>query len=374
MIDTYLDGLEVYLVGGAVRDELIGLPAGDKDWVVIGASPAIMVGRGFIPVGDDFPVFLHPKTHEEYALARTERKSGKGYKGFTFYAGKDVSLEQDLGRRDLTINAIAKDSNGNIIDPLNGCADIKAKMLRHIGNAFTEDPVRLLRLARFTAKFSDFEIASQTAALCHDLVASGELDALVPERIWQEFAKGLMTNCPARMLNVLQDFGALSKIAKNLVWHKKNSVILNQANLQGLDIAQRYALMCAWSRDQIMLLAPKICTTMAVLLPKVVAQLKIIRHDFASDLINTKPELNRFESYLKIYELTDAFRKPDRFISLMQTADLLIDIGGISIWQRKLDALRKIDAGAIAKQAGGNVALIKHNLKQARLQVLSDIY
>jgi tRNA nucleotidyltransferase/poly(A) polymerase len=191
-LDEAVAGLDVYVVGGAVRDGLLGLPAGDRDWVVVGATPQEMSRRGFIPVGGDFPVFLHPRSKEEYALARTERKSGRGYKGFTFYTGVDVTLEDDLRRRDLTINAIARRPDGVLVDPLNGQADIRARVLRHVGQAFAEDPVRLLRLARFAARFDAFSIAPETMALCRRLVAEGEVDARVPERVWREVAKGLL--------------------------------------------------------------------------------------------------------------------------------------------------------------------------------------
>src|SRR5689334_2922131 len=180
--------MKTYLVGGSVRDELLGLPVQDRDYVVVGADPAEMVRQGFKPVGADFPVFLHPQTHEEYALARTERKSGHGYKGFTVYAAPDVTLEQDLARRDLTINAMAKDDGGAIIDPFNGQKDLGQKLLRHVGEAFVEDPVRILRVARFAARFG-FAVAPETRALMKQMVETGEADHLVPERVWQEFAK-----------------------------------------------------------------------------------------------------------------------------------------------------------------------------------------
>src|SRR5690606_24484336 len=175
--DPVVEGLEVYVVGGAVRDALLGLPAGDRDWVVVGATPEAMAARGFTPVGGDFPVFLHPQTHEEYALARTERKSGRGYKGFVFHAGREVTLDEDLRRRDLTVNAIARAPDGALVDPLNGVQDLQARVLRHTGPAFVEDPVRLLRLARFAARFHDFSIAPETMALCRTLVDNGEVDA-----------------------------------------------------------------------------------------------------------------------------------------------------------------------------------------------------
>ena len=203
--------MKCYIVGGAVRDRLLGLPVKDRDWVVVGATPDAMLARGFKPVGKDFPVFLHPHTHEEYALARTERKVGRGYHGFTFHAAPDVTLEEDLIRRDLTINAIAQDDDGTLIDPYGGVADVQAGVLRHVSPAFAEDPVRILRLARFAARFG-FAVAPETQTLMQQMVANGEVDALVAERVWQELAKGLMTDTPSRMLLTLRDCGALARL------------------------------------------------------------------------------------------------------------------------------------------------------------------
>ena len=201
-----------YMVGGAVRDELLGLALKDRDFVVVGATPEAMVQQGFLPVGKDFPVFLHPQTHEEYALARTERKTGRGYTGFQVYAAPEVTLEQDLARRDLTINAIAKNADGEYIDPYGGQRDLAAKVLRHVSPAFAEDPVRILRVARFCARFHEFTIAPETLTLMRAMVSSGEVDALVPERVWQELARGLMEDRPSRLLQALRDCGALAKI------------------------------------------------------------------------------------------------------------------------------------------------------------------
>ena len=208
--------MQIYSVGGAVRDELLDLPVKDKDFVVVGATSQAMLDEGYKPVGKDFPVFLHPKTYEEYALARTERKTAKGYKGFAVHAAPDVTLEQDLSRRDFTINAIAKDNAGKLIDPFNGQADIKAKVLRHVSSAFVEDPVRILRAARFSARFIDFTVAPETLNLMQQMVNNGEVDALVPERVWQELSKGLMEARPSRMFEVLRECGALQKILPEL--------------------------------------------------------------------------------------------------------------------------------------------------------------
>ena len=205
--------MKAYVVGGAVRDRLLGLPVNDRDWVVVGSTPEAMVEAGYTPVGRDFPVFLHPQTHEEYALARTERKSGRGYLGFVVLASPEVTLAQDLARRDLTINAIAEDpATGELIDPIHGQQDLQQRLLRHVGPAFVEDPVRLLRLARLAARFADFSVAPETQTLLITMVADGEVDALVPERVWQELSRGLMEARPDRLLEVLRGCGALARL------------------------------------------------------------------------------------------------------------------------------------------------------------------
>lgn len=206
--------MDIYLVGGAVRDKLLGLPVKERDWVVIGATPEDMLAEGFRPVGKDFPVFLHPQTHEEYALARTERKTGPGYTGFEFHASPDVTLEEDLIRRDLTINAMAEDANGSLIDPYNGQEDLQNGVLRHVSPAFTEDPVRILRVARFAARFArwGFHVAHDTNKLMRTMVDSGEVDALVPERVWAELEKALGEEHPARFFEVLRGCGALTRL------------------------------------------------------------------------------------------------------------------------------------------------------------------
>lgn len=210
--------MKTYLVGGAVRDELLGFPFHEKDWVVVGATTEEMLKKGYQQVGKDFPVFLHPETKEEYALARTERKTAPGYKGFEVHASPEVTLEEDLERRDLTINAIAKDEDGNIIDPFNGLQDIHDKILRHVSPAFAEDPVRILRVARFAARYLHlgFIVAEETMQLMKNMVAAGEVDALVPERVWQEMGKSLAERSPSRFIEVLRDCGALKVILPEL--------------------------------------------------------------------------------------------------------------------------------------------------------------
>jgi tRNA nucleotidyltransferase (CCA-adding enzyme) len=210
--------MQTYLVGGAIRDVLLGRPGSDRDWVVVGATPEEMAAQGYLPVGRDFPVFLHPRTREEYALARTERKSAPGYRGFVVHASPEVTLEQDLARRDLTVNAMALPADraepspdlAHLVDPFHGRQDLQHKVLRHVTDAFREDPVRILRVARFAARFADFSVAPETLALMREMVAAGEADALVPERVWQELARGLMETKPSRMFELLRDCGALA--------------------------------------------------------------------------------------------------------------------------------------------------------------------
>ena len=204
--------MEIYQVGGAVRDALLGLPVQDRDWVVVGATPEELVAQGFLPVGKDFPVFLHPLTREEHALARTERKTAQGYRGFAVQAQPNVTLQEDLARRDLTINAMAQSAEGRLIDPYGGQADLQARVFRHVTAAFAEDPVRILRLARFAARFPDFSVAPETLALMRQMVDAGEVDALVPERVWQELSRGLMQERPSRMFEVLRSCGALARL------------------------------------------------------------------------------------------------------------------------------------------------------------------
>ncbi len=356
-----LDGLDVYIVGGAVRDDLLGLPAGDRDWVVVGATPEDMLRRGFMPVGGDFPVFLHPRSKEEYALARTERKSGRGYKGFTFYTGVDVTLEDDLCRRDLTINAIARRRDGQLVDPLDGQADIRAKVLRHVGQAFVEDPVRLLRLARFAARFHDFSVAPETMQLSRQLVADGEVDALVPERVWKEIAKGLMTSHPGRMFDVLQEAGALERVLPGL--HYDSAVVsetLMRADEAALALPARFALACRLSQapDQLgrHVRAPSECIDYARLLPRV---LEAVSQEAPAQ-------------WLDLMERCDALRKPERYMDLLRAAACVVAVD-MDEWQRRLSAIRDLDAGAIARAWTGQPERIRLALREARLQALSGL-
>ncbi len=248
------------MVGGAVRDTLLGLPIQDRDWVVVGGTPEAMLAQGFLAVGRDFPVFLHPETREEYALARTERKSAPGYRGFAVQATPEVTLEQDLSRRDLTINAIAIDAQGRRIDPFGGAADLQHRVLRHVSKAFSEDPVRILRVARFAARFADFSVAPETMELMQDMVAQGEVDALVSERVWQELSRGLMEKQPSRMFQTLRACGALSRLLPEVdrLWGVPQRVehhpeidtgwhlmlVLDMAARLGASLPVRFACLC----------------------------------------------------------------------------------------------------------------------------------
>ncbi|HEU4457874.1 MAG TPA: multifunctional CCA addition/repair protein [Methylibium sp.] len=253
-------GAAVYEVGGAVRDALLGRAVHDHDWVVVGTDPQAMQAAGFVPVGRDFPVFLHPETHEEYALARSERKTAPGYRGFVFHAAADVTLEQDLARRDLTINAIARAADGTLVDPFGGRRDLEARVLRHVSPAFAEDPVRILRLARFAARFDDFTVAPETMKLMRGMVCDGEADALVPERVWQELSRGLMEAKPSRMFELLRECGALKRLLPEVerLWgvpqpeahHPEIDtgvhlmMVLDMAARLGAPLAVRYACLC----------------------------------------------------------------------------------------------------------------------------------
>ncbi|CAB3688949.1 CCA tRNA nucleotidyltransferase [Achromobacter pestifer] len=362
--DPAIDGLQVYIVGGAVRDALLGLPPGDHDWVVVGATPEDMVRRGFIPVGGDFPVFLHPRTKEEYALARTERKSGRGYKGFTFYTGADVTLEEDLRRRDLTVNAIAQTLDGRRIDPLGGEADVRARVFRHVGDAFEEDPVRILRLGRFAARFDDFTVAPETLALCRRMVDAGEADALVAERVWKELSRGLMAKKPSRMLDVLRESGALARVMPELQGVEETGADVDRAAAlpQPLSLPGRYALLCRLTpeRDALgrRMRVPTECNDYARLLPEVLAGLNA-----------TAASSDPAQAQLALMERADALRKPERFFDLLKTAAVLQAVD-MAAWQSQVDAVRGVDAGAIAKACAGDPARIKDSVRQARLDRL----
>ena len=310
---------------------------------MVGATPEDMARRGFMPVGGDFPVFLHPRTKEEYALARTERKSGHGYKGFTFHTGVDVTLEDDLRRRDLTVNAIARKPDGELVDPLGGQADLRARVFRHVGEAFEEDPVRILRLGRFAARFADFSIAPETLALCRRMVEAGEADALVAERVWKELSRGLMTVKPSRMLDVLHQSGALARVMPELREPAAVGADVDRAATLGLPLASRYALMCRLTPEREALgrrlRVPTECNDCARLLPEMLSGLEAVdRQDGAN-------------AQLALIERADALRKPERFMDLIQAAAVLRTVDDAA-WQARVDAARGVDAGAIARLRG----------------------
>lgn len=366
--DPVVEGLQVFIVGGAVRDECLGRPAGDRDWVVVGSTPDDMVKRGFVPVGADFPVFLHPKTKEEYALARTERKSGRGYKGFTFYAGADVTLEDDLRRRDLTVNAMAKMPTGALIDPLGGAQDIRNKVLRHVGPAFEEDPVRILRLARFAARFFEFDIAPETIGLCRRMVHLGEADALVPERVWQEVSRGLMSEQPSRMFEVLAQCEALPVVMPGFVYTTELGCQLDSAATWGERTLPGMYSLCMHltaTRSELAkrLRAPSECAQWADLLPVVEATCQA-SSQWAN---NDWPE-----QALQFLERTDAIRRPERLQALLNIASHLVQCP-LDRWQMAVQAARSIDAGAIAKPlAEKGPQVISSAVRAARLTAVSS--
>jgi tRNA nucleotidyltransferase (CCA-adding enzyme) len=299
--------MQTYIVGGAVRDALLGLPAGDRDWVVVGGSPQQLIAAGFLPVGKDFPVFLHPDTREEYALARTERKTAAGYHGFVFHAEPSVTLEQDLARRDLTINAMARDAQGTIIDPFGGQHDLKARVLRHVTDAFREDPVRILRLARFSARFADFNVAQETMQLMRQMVDAGEVDALVAERVWQEIARGLMEKKPARMFNVLRECHAFQRLMPEVdrVWDAALSRIVDESAQLDAPLPVRFACLTHRLAAEVRglcerLRVPTECRELAEVVTRERANIDASLDADAGEIV-------------RLLDRCDAWRKPQRF-------------------------------------------------------------
>jgi tRNA nucleotidyltransferase (CCA-adding enzyme) len=363
--------MRIYEVGGAVRDELLGLPVKDRDYVVVGATPDEMVERGYKPVGKDFPVFLHPDTHEEYALARTERKTGPGYTGFRFHAAPDVTLEEDLQRRDLTINAIARDEDGNLIDPHNGADDLSLGLLRHVSPAFSEDPVRILRVARFAARFG-FEIAPETLELMREMVASGEADALVPERVWQELQRGLMEERPSRLFVVLRECGALTRIAPELETvfadpdvAREIADSLDEVAGAGEPLEVRFAVVART-------LDPYAIDALAdrLKLPSSVRDLALLASRHGNSIADA--EALSPEAMLDLLNAADAWRRPERFSELMHAALAGEPERGRAI--RRLERAREagaaIDAGAIAKAGAKND--IRERVNSARLEAIGN--
>ena len=401
--------MKTYVVGGAIRDELLGLPVVDRDHVVVGATPEEMVALGFRPVGRDFPVFLHPETHEEYALARTERKTAPGYHGFVFHASPEVSLEQDLARRDLTINAIAKSEDGILIDPYGGRQDLEARVLRHVSPAFVEDPVRVLRVARFFARFNDFVIAPETLALMRQLVVGGEVDHLVPERVWQELAKGLMEARPSRMIESLRHCGALARLLPELDalygvpqradFHPEvdtgvhTMMVVDIAARLNLSLAERFA---ALSHDlgkgrtppemlprhighetaSVALLGP-LCERLRVPADcRDLARLVAMFHGLIHRATELKPA-----TMVSVLEQCDALRRPARFDQVLSACEC--DYRGrlgfaerpypqAECWRRGLVAARAVDAGTIARSCG-DPAQIPLRIREARIAAVKEL-
>jgi tRNA nucleotidyltransferase (CCA-adding enzyme) len=393
--------MKIYTVGGAVRDQLLGRTVADRDHVVVGATPDEMIALGYQPVGKDFPVFLHPHTHEEYALARTERKSGRGYKGFTVYAAPDVTLEEDLLRRDLTINAMAVDESGVLIDTYGGQRDLAAHLFRHVSAAFAEDPVRILRVARFAARFTDFSVAPETNALMRQMVDNGEVDALVPERVWQEIARGLMEAQPSRMFEVLRDCGALARLFPEInclfgvpqppEHHPEIDTgvhvmrVVDWAARQGMSLPVRFAALThdlgkgatppelwpkhhgheAKSVERVRALSERI---------RVPADCRDLAVAVARDHGNVHRALElRPGTVVELLERVDAFRRPERFEEFLQACEC--DFRGRPGYEDKafpapdylrqaLMAAQDIEAAEVARRAAP--AGIKEAIFQAR--------
>jgi tRNA nucleotidyltransferase (CCA-adding enzyme) len=365
--------MKVYAVGGSVRDELLGLPVTDRDYVVVGATPAEMTELGYKAVGRDFPVFLHPETKEEYALARTERKTARGYHGFEFHAAPDVTLEEDLARRDLTINAIARDAAGNLIDPFGGAGDLKARVLRHVGPAFAEDPVRILRVARFAARFG-FDIAPATLKQMRHMVAQGEVDALVAERVWQELARGLMEQQPSRMFEVLAESGALAVVLPELAQviasakGKRSLRILDVAAQRGLGLPARFAVI-AMHADEAAL--EQLCARLRV--PQECRELALLAARYCADI--RKADQLAIDALLALMHATDALRRPDRFAQLLEVCAVAAGEGpgGAPLMRLReaLAAAKSVDAGAVAKSCT-DAADIKERVARARAAAIKS--
>ena len=398
--------VKIFCVGGAVRDELLGLEVKDRDFVVVGGTPMDMESAGFKPVGKDFPVFLHPETHDEYALARTERKTAKGYKGFQVHADPDVTLEQDLERRDLTINAIAKNEAGQLIDPYGGVSDLQNKVLRHVSPAFNEDPVRILRAARFAARFVDFSVAPETLELMREMVANGEVDALVPERVWQELSKGLMEAKPSRMFEVLRACGALQKILPelNALW----GVPQPEKHHPEIDTGVHVMMVIDYAAEQAYSLPVRFAalthdlgkgTTPKEILPRHVGHeersLKLVQDvskrlrvpndckELAQIVAKFHGKLHQVKemrpsTVLQFFTDTDAIRQPLRFQDFLAACECDIrgrtgyancDFPEAGVLNDLLAAVARVDAGAVAK-LHAEPEKIKQAVFEARLAAI----
>lgn len=403
-------GVKSYLVGGAVRDALLGLPVKDRDWVVVGTTPQEMLDAGYQQVGRDFPVFLHPRSREEYALARTERKSGSGYTGFTCYAAPDVTLEQDLQRRDLTVNAMAQDDDGNIIDPYNGRADLKKRLLRHVSPAFGEDPLRVLRVARFAARYAhlSFRIADETMALMRDMTAAGELAHLTPERVWKETENALSSRNPQVYFMVLRECGALAVLFPELdilfgvpapaKWHPEIDtgihvlMTLSMAAMLSPDIDVRFATLChdlgkgltpkdLWPRHHGhgpagVKLVENLCERLRV--PNEMRDLARLVAEY-HDLIHTFPILKP-QTIVKLFDAIDAWRKPQRVGQIALTSEA--DVRGRTSfeacdypqgrWLREAWEVAKTVSNKEVIDAGFKGPQIREELTRRRIQAVAE--
>ncbi|KQQ87576.1 multifunctional CCA addition/repair protein [Massilia sp. Leaf139] len=405
--------MRIYVVGGAVRDDLLGLPVKDRDHVVVGATPDEMLAAGFRPVGKDFPVFLHPDTQEEYALARTERKTAPGYHGFVFHTSPAVTLEEDLIRRDLTINAMARGADGAIVDPYGGQRDLQARVFRHVSEAFAEDPVRILRLARFAARFPDFTVADETLRLMRQMVEEGEVDALVPERVWQELARGLMEKHPSRMLAVLRDCGALARIMPELdaLW----GVPQPEKHHPEVDTGVHMMLVIDVAAEADYSLAVRFAALMhdlgkgvtpadnwpahhghegmgTKLITALCKRLKVPNDCRDLALITAREHGNvarafelRANTMVTLFERCDAFRKPERFADMLLAAEC--DARGrgdahhplrtrpypqLPFLLAALAAARAVNAGEVAAACGEDKARIPEAVHHARVTAVSQ--
>lgn len=375
--------MQTFLVGGAVRDQLIGLSVDERDWVVVGASPEVMIEHGFKPVGKDFPVFLHPQTQEAYALARTERKTGKGYHGFVFYTGTDVTLEQDLRRRDLTVNAMALDKKGQLIDPFGGLNDLHNKILRHVSPAFNEDPVRILRIARFMARFEPlgFRVAENTLALMQDMSAGGEISALTAERVWKEFVKTLTAPAPAAFFHTLQKVNALEVLAPELAElfnglqsYETLAEALSTASSKGNALAG-FTVLASWAAAAdlqlydwcIGLKAPKAYQQLARMMPQLYTLTKnrtalnadTLLHFFKrNDLLRNPQRLNRMGAVWSLCAL------PQYFAAYSSTV-------AYELLGAALQTVIRTDLGAVLSQCNSPNE-IKAAVVQEQLRALHD--
>ena len=369
------DAAEVFVVGGAVRDELMGQASCDRDWLVVGSTPQAMKAAGFKPVGADFPVFLHPETQEEYALARTERKSGVGYKGFVFHADPSVRLEDDLQRRDLTINAMAMNAQGQVFDPWGGYADLQHRLLRHVSPAFAEDPVRILRLARFAARFPDFSVVPETLAFCRQMVGQGEAAALVPERVWQELSRLLVSACPARGVAVMYDSGVLAAILNvelaDLLHNASALGVLASPVAAAWSLEQRWAfwgLACGVSQNQQQWLSsqlrvPADCADLLRL--SVLVQALYQQAACAA-------QVHALFTQVDLYRRADRFRQLEAVLAVASVhagTPVALNSG---VWRQLAQAVAKLPMGDVARQAAAQGVSVPEAVSQARQDLLGE--